>query len=621
MNKKPEYLDQIEKISKQIVKEPDNVSLYVKRANLYYDIQFDNLIEGTKPDFKKEYEKDKNKIYMLKPKTLEDIKYQTFFFYDHGEYKRAINGYTQLINKGIKHSIAYYQRGLCFFHLKEYLNVVKDLTDAEKLYQSEKDNDINEIDNIYAYRGLSHYFLEKYDKAYSDFSKLINKNTSKFKEIYIFKGKSITKKYQLPYYYAVSCYFIDKFEEALIYLNEVINNDPKNYEAIFYRSKTNKNLGLQDKAEKDEEILRKALRQNNDLYNEIGIIYYRMNEWEKAIECFRKVEYDLSMEAVRIIEKVSKYYLEKNDFKKAKDVCFNYLSALDQSWWQNGYPLHEHLQIISNRKNEFEILNAKIEERNKIIADLSHSIKNLIGSVIDPLENLKKEKRVKPIIIDNALRGSNLIREIVNAMNLSFKGSFDDFTYDAMNNSGKDSLNINYMIIESLKHSVMNMFDGKYFSNFMHKYFPVKENFIKAKEAWEAVSQSQDKKNIEGFLKNHFFDTKFSINKSEKYKMGNEKGSAIKLLILLQEIIFNAVKYSSFVRKDDRFLKIKFSTTDKEITINVENKYKPSVKTITTGLGHVIIENFANLLNTKPIIKRSNDIYSVTITFKNFWGV
>jgi len=148
----------------------------------------------------------------------------------------------------------------------------------------------------------------------------------------------------------------------------------------------------------------------------------------------------------------------------------------------------------------------------------------------------------------------------------------------------------------------------------------LKDSFLKAKEDWDKISQAHDKQKIDTFLKNHFFDINFDFDKSAKYTIGNEKGSAIKLMILLQEIIFNAVKYSSFVKKDERFLKINFSASEEEITIKVENRYKPKVKTKTTGLGHVIIENFAKLLNTKPVIKKNNDIYSISITFKNFWG-
>ncbi len=41
--------------------------------------------------------------------------------------------------------------------------------------------------------------------------------------------------------------------------------------------------------------------------------------------------------------------------------------------------------------------------------------------------------------------------------------------------------------------------------------------------------------------------------------------------------------------------------------------------TKTSGIGHVIVNNFARLLDTEPIIEREADTYSVEIKFENFW--
>ena len=124
-----------------------------------------------------------------------------------------------------------------------------------------------------------------------------------------------------------------------------------------------------------------------------------------------------------------------------------------------------------------------------------------------------------------------------------------------------------------------------------------------------------------GFLQKYFFEIDLAIVDGSKYLMGNEKGSALKLLILFQELILNAVKYSAFVSKEKRFLHIKFDHTPREMFVRVENRYKENVKTKTSGIGHVIVENFAKLLNTEPIIKKDGDIYSVEIKFVNFfWG-
>ncbi|RZB34147.1 MAG: hypothetical protein SRB2_03540 [Desulfobacteraceae bacterium Eth-SRB2] len=278
----------------------------------------------------------------------------------------------------------------------------------------------------------------------------------------------------------------------------------------------------------------------------------------------------------------------------------------------------ESTEII--KRKEQEKARALVDERNKIIADLSHSIKNLISTVIDPLENLKQEKVVKPAVIRNALRGANLVREIVNAMNLSFKGSIEDFYYDARNNIGKSQMDLESIINASLIYSIGNMFDGKYFSNFVRNYFPTKSIFQEARSKWTRTSQSNDVQEIMGFLQKYFFEIDLAIVEETKYVMGNEKGSAMKLLILLQELILNAVKYSAFVSKGQRFLHIEFDPDPREISIRIENRYKEKAKAKTSGIGHVIVENFAKLLNTEPIIKKDGDIYSVEIKFKNFWG-
>jgi hypothetical protein len=74
------------------------------------------------------------------------------------------------------------------------------------------------------------------------------------------------------------------------------------------------------------------------------------------------------------------------------------------------------------------------------------------------------------------------------------------------------------------------------------------------------------------------------------------------------------------VSKEKRFVHIKFDHAPSEMSIRVGNRYKEKAKAKTTGIGRLIIENFAKLLNTEPIIKKDGDIYSVEIKFENFWG-
>jgi len=354
---------------------------------------------------------------------------------------------------------------------------------------------------------------------------------------------------------------------------------------------------------------------------------YSKENYNRAIEVAQSilVRDPANVEALNIL---TYSYYKKNEEKEAIEYCTRWIAANIQN---PSIPLALLAEIYENKarheeqarmKEEYarSIEQAKVEERNKIIADLSHSIKNLISTVIDPLENLKPQVMPEQQrAIENALRGTNLVREIVNAMNLSSKGAIEDFYYDAEHNVGKGGFSLQSIVFESLKYSISNMFDGKYFSNFMRKYFPTKEMFVNAKASWDNISQSEDTSLLFPFLQMYFFETTFALKDAECFVLGNEKGSAIKLLILFQEIILNAVKYSAFVPREKRLLSIAFSNTQQQLVMNIENRFAPDVKTKTSGLGHVIIENFAKLMNTKPVLNKGNDIYSMTIAFENFW--
>ncbi len=269
-------------------------------------------------------------------------------------------------------------------------------------------------------------------------------------------------------------------------------------------------------------------------------------------------------------------------------------------------------------QSEQEKAKARIEERNKVIADLSHHIINIISStVVDPLEILRRDA-VEPHVIQNALKGANLVNNIVTAMNLSYKGSVDDFYYDAGCNGGQEK-NIKSVITDSLKHSVSNIYAGGYFKKYLDKYFPTDEIYRKSKSEWANVSQADNFDIIKAFLQEYFFETDIFFGEAEKYVIGNERYSADKLLILFQELIMNAVKYASYVKKENRFLHVQLADNLNQLSVKVENSFKSDLRPRSSGIGHVIIKNFADILGTKPIISKDNNVYSTEIRFNNFW--
>jgi len=644
-----EYNDAIKFFSKAIEFEPDNPGLYSSRGEVYWQMED---YEKSLQDYKKALELDNldvNKFFEgpfdeISKKILPVIKgymrgivvpeeelesflktscktiinrfpempdgylHLGIYYLAKNNYNDAINYLSKYIELTSDNNFGFFLRGISNSKIgqkeaanDDFLKATESKTDlvsgqvCEDRFQFEKDDDNRIIKNLSLIKTqLKDYTLINNTSDYSKFLGFVGKKYS----IYIMlKSLDIFFK---PYHTKIN--------------NDTITTLAKNLDR-----------------ERFEEI--RASNDLNKLAFEIFFYYPDFTSLSDVMERDSKLVFRINAKLSLLKYLASDFIPIDIDWTSEdyiEDKERGLLGLIDQKIVNQQYNfthtfihLTEELQRESteiNIRKEQEKAQARVDERNKIIADLSHSIKNLISTVIDPLENLKQEKIVKPAVIRNALRGANLVREIVNAMNLSFKGSVEDFCYDARNNTGKDKMDLESIIYASLIYSIGNMFDGKYFSNFVRNYFPTKSIFEEAKSQWTRISQSNDVQEIMGFLQKHFFEIDLAIVDGKKYVMGNEKGSAMKFLILFQELILNAVKYSAFVSKEQRFLHIKFDPDPREMSIRIENRYKEKAKAKTSGIGHVIVENFAKLLNTKPVTKKDGDIYSVEIKFENFWG-
>lgn len=563
--------------------------------------------------------------------------YHAYPYFLKKEYKKALYCLSKAIELDSQNASFYHFRGNCYLEIKEYDKAESDFDKAISLSPYHVD--------IYSKIITSYYNKNIYDKALIVCDKL--------SEIYpdnidsrIYRAVILCKNgYEKESLEELSL-FRKEFEGLLVYiispndsqygslLGGLANTSSINYmlksmeilldlkELEFYNDKYIEAADILDSYEIKKDNLSKKIQLflnnifrnyypkfNNSLSEilerdgeNIFLICAKLSILEDIQNNFSKEVSDLSGEE-------RKELLEEK-FNQQTSFMFLY-SSINRSLQE------KYIELVE--KKEQEKAQARVDERNKIIADLSHSIKNLISTVIDPLETLKQEKEENIPVIQNAIKGANLIREIVNAMNLSFNGSIDDFYYDAGHNTGKDAISLQYIIVQSLKYSIGHMFDAKYFENFLRKYFPGREIFKEAKDEWTQKSQTNNIEELLPFIQKYFFDINLDIPNAADFVIGNEKGSAIKFLILLQELIFNAVKYSAFMKKDIRFLNITLAGNDEQIIIKVENRYKKAVKTKTSGIGLVIIKNFAKLLETEPVIIKGHDIYSVEIKFLNFW--
>lgn len=313
--------------------------------------------------------------------------------------------------------------------------------------------------------------------------------------------------------------------------------------------------------------------------------------------------YDISLK-IMLLGEVAKFVYKLN---KKKSVLFSLL--------QNAMNLS-----LMNAMSTI-MIKVQLEERNRILANLSHSIKNMLKSVIDPLINLREELPQKAMIIDNAIKGANLIREIVNAINLSFKTTIEELQWDVLN-PGKESMTLQDMIRDSLSYSVSNMFDFRYFPTNAENYFPrslSKSDFNKIKEEWGKVSSGNSIDDLMGFTMKNMFNLEIKLDASKEFHVGNEKSSAIKLMILFQEIIFNAVKYSSFVPFKERTIAISLEEHEDKLRFAVKNSFSPDVQAKTTGVGKLVIENFAKVLDCQPVITTDDKTFMISMEFTNIW--
>jgi signal transduction histidine kinase len=457
--------------------------------------------------------------------------------------------------------------------------------------------DINFANNWVVEKMVSLFAIElaeaDFDK-YTDFLTRIVQNLTT-QEAYHIKGRLFQKE--------------EKYKEAINeYSEAILSGDSTS--AQFYRGECYELIG-------DLE---------NAAYDFIG--YYYTDNRDKEFFTDGYDEYFGVMQSIydndefglfiEIAEQTDRSIIES--FFTDEDIETNekYQNKIDQIHAENNLMTEKQREKYT-KDRDIAIRKARLNERNKIMANLSHTVKNMLSSVIDPLERIKETGEAKPVVVDNAIRGANLIRSLVNAMNLSFKGSLDDFVYDVQYNTYENSSSIEEMFTESLKQSISTTFDGKYFKKFVDNYYPTKANFLEAKQKWNDMSQFNDLEKIISFMNKFLLKTTLDISHAKEYVIGNDKGSALKLFILIQEIILNAVKYSSFVLKDSRNLHISFGGDDKKISIKVFNTFKPNVQVKSCGLGLEIINNFSKLLQTKPIIKRENDVYSVEIKCKNIW--
>jgi len=479
------------------------------------------------------------------------------------------------------------------------------------------DNDIEYIQRIMKYNSEDKLILEVFTadvdyfiRNYKDYSRLVD---------FSYKQKTINKNIKKHFiYHGLN---LGQFNDDFI-KSEINQGLDRILSVLKPQIENNEEIGFSEKEER--------------YYLQIIKILINNNEIEDIIKNIDKLPpYDF------FVPQFS-YLINEGKIPNTKSGIINYLikcvgdhlNMLSQIWkleeeeknpdlLNSNFDSHSfdmfkllyNLNIYYISESEKEKAEIRIKERDKILATVSHKIKGLIHSIQTPLSNLLEWSK-HPQTIKNALKGTVLISDLVNTASHSYTANIDDFYYDAKNNETGDS--IESIILDSIKYSIPHMFDGRNYNKQNRNYFKTKEEHTIAQKEWYLLSETDQLEPIIKYLNKYFFKVDFDFSDSSKYILGNDKSSSSKLITIIQELFFNAIKNVSYLEKNNRKVSLNVAIDD-EMKFKVSNTYDKKRKLKTTALGTIIVKNIIESVDGQLNLTDDNDAFNAEVILPNFW--
>lgn len=260
--------------------------------------------------------------------------------------------------------------------------------------------------------------------------------------------------------------------------------------------------------------------------------------------------------------------------------------------------------VIKETIIEREREKSRVAEKERIMSDMFHKIKGLIQThVIDPLVPLEKYE-----LIADVLRGARLLRQIVYSMNesLSSEQVLESFNKDFGNERPEaDPMRFREILFNGLKASVANMFDPGSFNRFYKIHFcdglEVNESLeAEARAAFSRIGKN-DMKKLCSFCQKYLnigVDVDKIPDPVMNYSIGNSNGSALRVLIFIQELFQNAVKQTSLLPKDERWISLAAQIVGGSVKFEMTNTQNRNNRKKGTGIGSTIVEKFAQIFDT-----------------------
>ena len=525
-----------------------------------------------------------------------------------GDYPKAIINFLKAVELNPKNEFNYSALGFTYYSENKYFKAIEIATKTLELFPDYLAS--------YIIRGISFLKLEKYKQSLNDFlifkQKLFRITPKISKSILT---EILFHKHFNEYFKSIfidcSIKFFLNLIQTFFELNELKFNQ-ENYinlaEILDKESFLKKSFNFESKY---VENLKNRIFNNYPNFTTLKEVYERDKKelffLRVKLSILKLTLYNLNIELIEL--------RDNQDIKEKLNVQKNYINLL--------FILDQVLQeknIELLKKKEQEKAQVKIEERDRIIRNQAHNIKNILRSIINPLKYL--QRIIHNPQIEEALKHAEIIREMVNATSLSYSGSKEDFIFDAKNND--KGISLKEMIITSIESSVGNIVeDIDYYSNFWEQYFPDDNIYDKALEEYRNLHEIPEKERFKyliKFINKYMSKLDIKFRESERFILGNKKSSGVKILALFNDLISNAIKYTSFVPKDERFISIQFFSNEELITLKVENSYLENTQAETTGIGNLIIDNMIEVMDGKVSRNRKeNNHFIIEIQFGNFW--
>ena len=247
--------------------------------------------------------------------------------------------------------------------------------------------------------------------------------------------------------------------------------------------------------------------------------------------------------------------------------------------------------LMQKTNEELAAANASVVERDNIITTISHNIKGTIGSVITNLNGLKGIVYQNRSALEGALRGVEIISNMVSDIQRGYKYTYEMF-YDDICSPDHDGICFYDIVLWGTKIVIDSIFSDDFYEE-QKRFFSDDE-----KECLygEYTSLSEGLDCLQEYINKNLASMEFRIPEHLlKTKIGNRNGTATNIYIVLNELMKNAFRALAQVPREKRVFSIEASERENDIVFVIENSCCPQSDQRVKGVG------FGGLITSKIV--------------------